>query len=760
MRIICDALKAKLLSRNWSSLGHKLLLYRRKWENGKYIIEETPTDISDSIDYKGTNVSINQQLDTEMTNVWKVGNLNLTLYNKNNRFWQDKEDGLFPEPYILYGSKIEYFIGDITITDYVKQFTGYLTQPPTYRQDNALIEFQVLNRLDFLKTVSAETVSKNAADETPVADPAGQTAKYRTLNPAVGRFFRIMQIYSDGSSRNLVEETDYTLADLNEYGKGALIELTSVLLPGESLRVDYIYWWRNLTIDALVLKLLDAADIGENERIVENVVFENQARIEIDLLNKPMTARFNYILDNGKLVYRSRGYSNTGVLANINQNEIDIYLKGGRLGFSIPMPPMGVTSVSPVYLYIGTDIYDLSLVHPVPTTMTVLLRIAKNNVVLYQELVTPQEFFVDLSDGVKFYASSSLIYTDGSGEKELTRALIGIGSGSATFSRCFTKYGFEINQSGFEFERLSMSGESWADFIATYTVIGNPIFNFFILQNNQIIPIQINSNLSGFNDIVLFFHNPQSKDNGVSFSLLKLRYFQTSNIELGVCNLTNMSVLQALHELASMAMYEIGFDADDIFFFRPRERAAYIKEFTDKQIISMSSAKSDVNRVKTQVAVTYGNFNKIINSDTQKEPHPNNKDRYGDRLYELSGGQLLPADNVDLTEAVAITTYEELSKLRIGLSVDVALDLELELGDYVRILHNNNLWAKPEFTDYTKWEELGTFYMRCKVVGIRTDFNKKITSLTLLDYTSDNDKPVPETEGFRYPMMSEFDAKK
>jgi len=85
MRQISEALEAKLRSGDFTGLTHKLLLYRRKWNGGKYIIEEKPIDITDALNHKNSNVVINQQLDTEIANVWEAGNLNLTLHNENNR---------------------------------------------------------------------------------------------------------------------------------------------------------------------------------------------------------------------------------------------------------------------------------------------------------------------------------------------------------------------------------------------------------------------------------------------------------------------------------------------------------------------------------------------------------------------------------------------------------------------------------------------------------------------------------------------------
>ena len=80
MRQISDAIKALLKHSDISELRHKLLLYRRKWDSGTlgYIVESMVVDITEAINHTGTNVVINQQLDTDIANVWKVGNLSLT----------------------------------------------------------------------------------------------------------------------------------------------------------------------------------------------------------------------------------------------------------------------------------------------------------------------------------------------------------------------------------------------------------------------------------------------------------------------------------------------------------------------------------------------------------------------------------------------------------------------------------------------------------------------------------------------------------
>jgi hypothetical protein len=312
-------------------------------------------------------------------------------------------------------------------------------------------------------------------------------------------------------------------------------------------------------------------------------------------------------------------------------------------------------------------------------------------------------------------------------------------------------------ESGFlGFEKLDMTVDN-ADTRPTHVLVsyGNNMSDWTPFVEYKFgAPMPLN-----YNSLQIIFKNIEGfKSKYNPLDIITLWSFLRQNIPLGVCNLTNMSVFQALKELAALAMYEMGFDANDKFFFRKRHQITALKTIADDEIISMDGIQYDVSRLKTRVIVGYGGYTKVVDSDTQKEAHPTNKDKYGQRTYEISGSQLLPADNVDLAYAVAPTIYSELSKLRLTLSIKIVLDLELELGDYVSIVHKNNLFASNGIADFTNdgkpsadGEPLAggkpkgegsssVFYMKCKVVGIRTDFNKRITLLDLIDYTQETER--------------------
>jgi hypothetical protein len=795
MQQISPAIQSLLKHNNISELRHKLLLYRRKWNTvtSAYIIEAAPVDITDAINHKGTNVSIIQQLDNDAANVWKVGNLALTLYNENNRFWQDKEDGLFPQPYIIYGSKVEYYIGSPTLNDYVKCFTGYLTELPNYRQDEGLVEIRALNRLDWLKTISAENVSTKIKNEQLIEQ---DTTHCITANAAVGRIQRVLKGTSLSDAVELTEKTDYTVSQLNDYNSGAIIELKSALLSNENIWADYIYWKKGITIDVLVNELLMSAGIDEAHRIVEPVVFQNALRIANETLISNAWAWLCHTTSNGfsewhdgdgswnDYYYGTFGSS----LGNSGIMRWGCNMKHGSIRFRLNKN--NGTAYNPginfVYLSLGSGIQgqDLVLIFGgeggggVNRTLRINFKNQGN-----QTLGSYSDndiFYIAFdSSTVRLYKNSSQIWLISSANFYASQFSLVVG---------YARMEVELNLLAAKPSTDPFDSNAWYYYQAIIFQTQNSQNNFFLgfdrlnaivstidapipqiqvsygnnsanwtpyYQYQLSLPLQLN-----YNSIRFIITNTASFGNNYNLSSIKLWSFLQQNIPLGVCNLTNMSILDALQELASLAMYEIGFDADDKFFFRKREQTTQYKEITDNDIISMSSAKSDIARLKTRIVVSYGGYTKVVDSDEMNEQHPTNKDKYGERVYEISGSQLLPADNVDLAYAIAPTIYEELSKLRLTLSIDIIIDLELELGDYVRVLHNNNLFADKGFTDLTKWKETGTYYMKCKVVGIKTDFNKRITTLDLIDYTADTDIPVEQAKEFAYQPQETFDIKK
>jgi len=791
MRVISEQIKSLLANKDLSDLKHKVLLYRRKWDTitSTYIIDTTPIEITTELEANNTNGKIKFSLDNDEADVWKVANLTLILVNDRNQFWQGKEDGYFEDPYIIYGSRIEYFIGSPTLDDYVKCFTGYLTESPNYRPDDNLVEIRALSRLDWLNNISAEGVSTTVTDEeVSITD----TTHCVTANSAVGRITKVLKGTTLGTAVELAEKTDYSITQLNEYSLGAIITLDSELLAGEKIFASYIYWAKGLKIDELVEDLLDISDIDSAHRIVDPVIFQNASRIANETPLSDAWAWLYQTTDDsltqwheGSTASNDYFYWNKGNVTTIAGWGAS--MKYGSIRFRISKNQNNAVDLNYVYINIGfgansNQLFILTLGGVGSGGYNRSLHINFMNtgevsVGTYSD--TDTFYFCFDNSNIYFYKNSTVIWTTAYNDFIVNRfrLIVGVGGMIAEMKNLAAKMStnpFDTNEEWinyqycrFQYENSEGSFVGFDRLNATISIDGTPNNSILLRYGNsstdwtEFFEYPLSSAMTlNYDSLDFIIKNTASFGNNYDLSIMKIWSYITQDIPLGVCNLTNMSVYEALAELAAMSAYEIGFDADDKFFFRNRKKSANIKEFTDDKIIDMSKVAYDIDRLVTRVVVNYGGFNKIVDSDTELETQPTNKDKYGNREKSIDGSQLLPADNVDLAYAIAPTIYAELSKLRLTLSIDVLIDLELELGDYVRVLHNNNLLTNKSFNNFTKWSSTGIYYMKCKVVGINTDFNRKITTLDLIDYTEESDYPIAEGKEFMYEFMTEFDLKK
>lgn len=791
MRTISDELNSLLTNKNISGLTQKVLLYRRYWDSdtSSFLLEETGTDITSQLSNDSSNGKIKYALDTDEVNVWKISNLTLIFENSRNQFYEGKSDGYFPSPYIIYGSRIEYYIGSPVLNDYVRCFTGYLTDSPNYRFDDNLVEFQALSRLDWLDNISAESVSTTITDEQTTET---DTSNCITINSAVGRITKVLKGMSLAVAVELVEGTDYTISQLNDYDNGAIIALESELLTGEHIYASYIYWRKGLMIDELVVELLDAADIDESHRTVEPVIFQNATRVADETSLSTSWAWLYAITADSATTSISGGgvgsdnntyYSynpskdtfpavkTMGCRCEYGQFKIKIdtltdvggsltaegyfILLSASLNIGLRFGGAGSSANrDDVHFFVGsteTKIadgnvgYTFELDYQSDGTVTVY----RNGTSIYMTTITTNLVFTETKIFASYdaciFQSSEISAKENSYDDYKTYPYIHLQNTKS-----------DVSFAGFDRLNATISTASTPtpSILVRYSDDGGTTWTDYI---DYILGTSLNLNYATIDFAIL---NSASFGNNYNLSDVKLWTFVTQNIPLGVCDLTDMSVMSALKELAKMAMYEIGFDADDKFFFRKRVKTSALKELDDSKIIEISNFEKDFDRLKTKITVGYGNYNKVVDSNTLGEEHPHNIDKYGTRIEEISAGQLLPADNVDLAYAIAPTMYAELSVLRTVLTMTTIIDLELELGDYVRIKHNNNLLTDKNFTDYTKWQELGIYYMKCKVAGISTDFNNKKTVLNLIDYTTEDEAPSPEGETFMYELPMKFQPKK
>jgi len=102
-------------------------------------------------------------------------------------------------------------------------------------------------------------------------------------------------------------------------------------------------------------------------------------------------------------------------------------------------------------------------------------------------------------------------------------------------------------------------------------------------------------------------------------------------------------------------------------------------------VISADNLSSGADRVYNRVIVKFGDSARVADSASEGEPPPTSIERFGLFVYEISGGNFLPAGNVDLAYAVAPTVWNYTAKARRRITVSSRFLHHLELGDVVSL---------------------------------------------------------------------------
>lgn len=217
-----------------------------------------------------------------------------------------------------------------------------------------------------------------------------------------------------------------------------------------------------------------------------------------------------------------------------------------------------------------------------------------------------------------------------------------------------------------------------------------------------------------------------------------------SRTVLPLVNLTDLSVGEAVAQLAKMVAYEIGFNQDGVFFFRSRQGRYAETELTPNVLVEVDNHSADIDSLANRISVEYGQFKTIIDDFTEQKARPNSIDQYGVHEKTISNDNFIPADNVDISGAVAKANYEALSTPGYTLQAECRPDLSLELGDKITVCSENTNIAAKNWSDYNKFLKLPVWKRVFKIIGIELSFSKRLMSLTLKDVTTAADVPTME----------------
>jgi len=159
--------------------------------------------------------------------------------------------------------------------------------------------------------------------------------------------------------------------------------------------------------------------------------------------------------------------------------------------------------------------------------------------------------------------------------------------------------------------------------------------------------------------------------------------YYTNTTVIDLVDLTGMSCSQVLNVCAEHPCYEYGFNASNVFVYRPRittiGTVIDLKSSTNTE--KLINIVDGIDRIKNRVVANFGIYS--VAADTTGDPEPNSKTKYGDKEYRVSSTSLLPADNVNIAYAIAPTILAYTKQARKRCQAVCKSLPQLELGDLV-----------------------------------------------------------------------------
>ena len=758
------------------------LLYRNKWDsvNNKYTLEQTPLDISDLIAKPNT---LSMTLDVNEVAQYNANNVTLTLSDTKNYFVEGTPNSYFPEGYQIYGSRIVLYYG-LDGVNRTPLFTGVIKELPTHKPEKYQVDVKLVSPLEMLKDIEAKDFSDKVTGETLTyksTDSDGHRI-YWTTGTGVGGFDAV---YANGAK--LFEGVDYEIGQLNEFGKPAILTIINSTHYFSAITADYYVWKTNLTVEKIVEGLAGVAGYDSGTEDIRQVVWNTEVR----------TAMYTDLI--ASLGYKKEGndYNFVG-----NQEFFNTSFRGfGPKYYSYSYLPKNFNisfSANSPYNGSGEMYYELGK-FSTPATEYSTGLVTGIRFLLYRNYNYNHIAVYQLVNGA---GSSTTVLSEIHSSADVSinlrvRGNVAYLSGStASVTYTFpTSFDWGINDTYNQCKQPSSNTHTLTNFSLTILDENENIIN--TLNTRGVIVQAGDGNARGFEGIRAVFSSEDTQytlsyrvQNNNSWGNWKLstfgstigeegNYLQSvlnvtsqfptitalsvfylgSVLNLQLVNLSGKTVLEALQDFALISGYEFGVDRQGVFFFRPRVSSTtpvYVLDHSE--LVKVDSVKKNLSDFFTKLTLTFAQVPLEFYANTGARPTP--IDKYGVINKEIDKPDIVNYDNPELAQAIGPQLLEVYSALPNVIQATGKLNLALELGDIVSLRRNMNLITPEEYTDYSKYKDLNTYYRACKITGMNYNFSKKQITYTLRDVSNKDTEPMYELEQFVYELPIKLGVKK
>lgn len=750
------------------------LLYRNKWDsvNNKYTLEQTPIDISDLISKPNT---LSMTLDVNEVAQYNANNVTLTLSDTKNYFVEGTPNSYFPEGYQIYGSRIVLYYG-LDGVNRTPLFTGVIKELPTHKPEKYQVDVKLVSPLEMLKDIEAKDFSDKVTGETLTyksTDSDGHRI-YWTSGTGVGGFDAV---YANGTK--LFEGIDFETDQLNLYGTHAVVKIINSAYYSATITADYYTLKTGLTVEQIVSGLVALGGYTSANEDIRDVVWQTSVRTSV-----APTALFTL----GYTPNNSNGFNFTG---------------GGNSLWGSNVPPN--TIIKTTSIFPTNFVYELAIgIASYSRTSVSFGELEKNNYNVFYfscsyhgevnvtlvrngDILNPTKFTIATAtdqkviitkQGNTFSFSSNYEYIPGvqytvtlNMDLNYGGANLAVGNRDqkdylpALLSQKLTNTdtGIVLDKCGIAYQVTQGVETSWVSIEAEKSNDDSPTSIKYRTSDNGTDftawnATDLGSDLGVSSKIIQFVLTNTNAGNATDFSNVVV-YYLGSTLTLQLVNLSGRTVLEALQDFALISGYEFGVDRQGVFFFRPRVASTTPTYILDhNEIVKVDTVKKNLSDFFTKLTLTFAQVPLEFYANTGARPTP--IDKYGVINKEIDKPDIVNYDNPELAQAIGPQLLEVYSALPNVIQATGKLNLALELGDIVSLRRNMNLITPEQYTDYSKYKDLNTYYRACKITGMNYNFSKKQVTYTLRDVSNKNTEPMYELEQFVYELPIKLGVKK